>query len=493
MTTQVVLLGSRLATDSRFRAPTLGRRLGSSFALPVLVAVVAVLMALPAKAQFTYSNTNGTVTITGYTGTDATVVIPSTIDGLPVTSLGTSSFFGASLTSVTIPNSVKNIGDSAFSGCNRLGNITIPNSVTSIGDGPFSFCSSLTAITVDSANQNYSSIGGVLFDKGQTRLIQYPPAKAGPSYSIPDTVTSIGGQAFGSCSNLTSVTIPNSVTNIGDSTFENCSSLASATIPNGVTSIGKYAFYDCFSVTNVSIPNGLTSIGDLAFGNCSNLISVIIPNSVTSIGRGAFAKCTSLTSVTIPNSVTSLYGTFGGCTSLTSVTIPNSVTSIGYVTFENCSSLTNVTIPNSVTSIGLSAFLECRQLRNVFFLGNAPLTEVPLAPQEEVFGYDRNAVIYYLPGTIGWTSNFGGAPTALWTLPYPLILNNNPAFGVQPNQFGFTVSWATNLSVVVEAATNLDNPVWSPLATNALSGGTVYFSDPQWTKYPRRFYRVRSQ
>jgi hypothetical protein len=96
-----------------------------------------------------------------------------------------------------------------------------------------------------------------------------------------------------------------------------------------------------------------------------------------------------------------------------------------------------------------------------------------------------------LPGTTGWGTNFGGIPTALWSLPYPLILNGN--VGVQTNSFAFTVSWATNLSVIVEAATGLANPVWSPLATNTLSGGTFYFSDPQWTNYPSRFYRVRSQ
>ena len=78
-------------------------------------------------------------------------------------------------------------------------------------------------------------------------------------------------------------------------------------------------------------------------------------------------------------------------------------------------------------------------------------------------------------------------------MPYPLILNHNPGFGVQNNQFGFTVSWATNGSIVVEACTNLANPVWSPMATNALASGTNHFSDPQWTNYPSRFYRVMGQ
>jgi hypothetical protein len=95
-----------------------------------------------------------------------------------------------------------------------------------------------------------------------------------------------------------------------------------------------------------------------------------------------------------------------------------------------------------------------------------------------------------LPGTTGWGAMFDGLPTALWFLPNPLILNHSARFGVQPGGFGFTISWATNASVVVEAATNLANPVWIPVSTNTLTGGTSHFSDPQWTNYPARFYRV---
>jgi hypothetical protein len=95
-----------------------------------------------------------------------------------------------------------------------------------------------------------------------------------------------------------------------------------------------------------------------------------------------------------------------------------------------------------------------------------------------------------LPGTTGWGAMFDGLPTAPWFLPNPLILNHSAGFGVQPGGFGFTISWATNASVVVEACTNLANPVWIPLSTSPLTGGTSYFSDPQWTNYPVRFYRA---
>ena len=93
---------------------------------------------------------------------------------------------------------------------------------------------------------------------------------------------------------------------------------------------------------------------------------------------------------------------------------------------------------------------------------------------------------------MGWGATFGDRPTALWVLPNPLILNNGPSFGVQTDGFGFIISWATNLPVVGEACPNLTSPNWSPLRTNTLTGGWSYFSDPQWTNYPARFYRLRS-
>jgi hypothetical protein len=147
--------------------------------------------------------------------------------------------------------------------------------------------------------------------------------------------------------------------------------------------------------------------------------------------------------------------------------------------------LTSVAIPGSVTSIGDYAFFNCSSLSKVFFNGNAP----SVGPS--TFAGDP-ATIYYLPGTIGWTTTFGGVPTATWALPYPLILKSTLGFVVQSNGFGFTISWATNLAVVVEASTNLANPTWQPLQTNALTNGSFYFRDLQWTSYPGRFYRIRS-
>ena len=177
------------------------------------------------------------------------------------------------------------------------------------------------------------------------------------SITIPDSVTSIGNDAFGDCGNLTDITIPDSVTSIGDYTFYGCKSLTSVTIPDSVKSVGQSAFEYCESLTSITIPCSVTSIGNDAFGFCENLTNITIPDSVTSIGDYTFYGCTSLTSITIPNSVTSIGNyTFYGCTSLTSITIPDSVISIGWCAFYDCASLTSITIPNSITSIGLEAF-----------------------------------------------------------------------------------------------------------------------------------------
>ena len=207
--------------------------------------------------------------------------------------------------------------------------------------------------------------------------------------------------------------------------------------------------------------NALSTLIEFPVGLAGNYV---IPNSVTTIGDDAFMNCYKLTSVTLGDSVTNIGGN----------------------AFYYCSNLTNVTIGDSVANIGDGAFEYCYGLTSVYFQGNAPTAHC------NVFYFDP-VTVYYLPGTTGWGTTFACVPTAPWTLPYPLVLNSASGFGVQSNGFGFTISWATNLSVVVEAATHLANPVWTPLATNPLVNGTNYFSDPNWTNYPGRFYRIVSQ
>ena len=229
------------------------------------------------------------------------VVIPSSVNyyyngvTYSVTSIGYGAFaYCTWLTSIEIPNSVTSIGNSAFEGCSSLTSIEIPNSVTSIGINAFANCSSLTSIVVDAGNSKYDSRNGcnAIIETASNTLI------AGCQNTIiPNSVTSIGDDAFYWCTSLTSIEIPNSVTSIGDYAFYECTSLTSIEIPNSVTSIGWGAFSGCSSLTSIQIPNSVTSIGNGVFSGCSSMISIEIPNSVTSIGYGAFYECESLTKI----------------------------------------------------------------------------------------------------------------------------------------------------------------------------------------------------
>ena len=321
--------------------------------------------------------------------------------GNSVTSIGSYAFYWCSaLTSVNIPNSVTIIDTSAFDGCSSLTSVDIGNSVTEIGTQAFYNCSGLTSVTIHDLDAWCKiSFGGRQANPLCNAHHLFIDGEEITDLVIPNTVTSIGSNAFSGCSGLTSVTIPNSVTTIGGSAFEDCSGLTSVTIPNSVTTIGWGAFYYCSSLTSVTvengnpkydsrnncnaiietatnilvigckatvIPNSVTSIGPGAFMGCSGLISIDIPNSVTSIGAGAFEDCTALTSITIPNSVTSITGSMlCGCSSLTSVEIPDSVTTIYNYAFEGCSALTSIDIPNTVTSLGYSVFAGCSGLTSV--------------------------------------------------------------------------------------------------------------------------------
>ena len=222
------------------------------------------------------------------------------------------------------------------------------------------------------------------------------------------------------------------------------------------------------------------------FSGCATLTEISIPGCVTNIGNYAFAECDLLTTVTILNGVTRTgNNAFWYCSGLLSVTIPNSVTNIGDRAFAGCSSLPSITIPDSVTSIGAGAFDYCSSLSNVYFKGNAPTLSGSGSPD---WFRDVPGTAYYLPEKTGWLPTYGELDTVLWN---PMVKRDDP-FGVLSNGFGFTFTNAGNPVIVVEACTNLFDPMWSPLATNALVNGSSTFSDLQWTNHPARFYRFRS-
>jgi hypothetical protein len=465
--------------------------------LLALFGFILLITPLSATAQqfgdFTYSSDGLGITITGYTGPGGAVSIPDivpdpTFGDLPVTT----------------------VGNYAFQNKSSITSVSVPYSITSVGTLAFESCTSLLAIDVDAANGAYSSLDGVLFDKNQTVLIVFPPGKVG-SYPIPASVSQIGDYAFLGSLYLTNVTISPGVISIATSAFDGCANLmaidvdsangayssldgvlfnksritliqcprgktGSYAIPGSVGSIGNFAFEARTRLTDLGVPNNVTNIGVSAFENCIGLTSVMIPGGINNIQTGAFESCTNLTNATILNGVRSIdYGAFQGCHNLTRVTIPGSVTSIGSQAFAGCG-MVNLTISGSVTNIGGLAFAG---LIAVFFAGNAPnFTPFP----EDTLG---NETVYFLPGTTGWGAYFGGVPTVLWN---PQMQSSS----VGPAGFAFNITGTADIPIVIEAATILDNSTWVPLQSLNLTNGTFYFSDPNWTNYPARFYRIRS-
>ena len=457
--------------------------------------------------QLIYTTNNNAITITGYNGSGGVMAIPITINGIRVAGIGSNAFFNCGgLTNIVLPNTVTNVGDFAFAGCTNLTSITVPNSI--FGSGVFSNCTALTNVI------------------------------------IPNNVTSIGQAEFFHCTALNSLTIPGSVTNIGAWAFQNCYNLSAVyfqsnapvvdptmfdgdnnttnyyfpktagwgaalagrpTVPvlftyttnSGAITITKYIGIDG-AVTIPKTINGLpvTTIGNVTFYQCTTLTNITIGSNVTSIAGQAFVSCPNLLAINV-DALNPVYSSVDGVlfnksqTALTyypggrtgSYAIPNGVTQIPSYAFQSCPSLTSLTVPNSVTSIGSLAFNVDPSLVAIYFQGNAPTVAS--------FGFSdiQGAVtVFYLLGTTGWDTNLGGLPTALWK---PQLQINDGSFGVQTNQFGFNIAWASGQTVVVEACTNFANPVWQPVQTNTLSDGTLYFCDPQWTNYPGRFYRLR--
>ncbi len=305
---------------------------------------------------------DGTLSIWNYAGSDADVVIPSEIDGCKVTKIAYPGFCNSpscnTIRTVRIPDTIDTIDAQAFEGCIYLENIHVdagnknyssqdgalfnkdktvliqypignerltyripdgaasvntpafhystilkevilPDSVLNISDC-FSNCSALERIEVDSKNQNFSSMDGVLYNKDQTELLRCPEGKADLS-NIPGSVKTIGEKAFYQNKVIQNLTIPNGVTYISQQAFSQCHSLQSMVIPESVEYIASQAFMSCISMTKLEIKEGVKEIYSSAFYNCSSLTTAVIPKSVTNLWNLAFANCSSLKCVTVLN------------------------------------------------------------------------------------------------------------------------------------------------------------------------------------------------
>ena len=273
--------------------------------------------------------------------------------------------FGANVVSHNVVNGecviafdapITKIPAQAFAKSKIKGSLTIPNSVTTIGEEAFSNCTELKgSLTL---SNSLKTIGNGAF---------YNCNRLNGSLTIPNTVTTIGISAFGLCTGFNgSLTIPNSVTTIGSSAFSNCQGFkGDLTIPRSITTIEAGTFSSCFGFNgNLTIPNSVTTIGNSAFYQCSGFKGdLTIPNSVTTIGVGAFMQCTGFKgNLKLSNSVKTIgNNAFRICSGFTGeLILPNSITTIGAYAFKSCTGFTgNLTLPNSITTIEFSAFGGC--------------------------------------------------------------------------------------------------------------------------------------
>ena len=335
-----------------------------------------------------------------------------------------------------IPNTVTSIGDYAFYSCEELKEITIPASVTRIANHAFEFCTSLTTVFMQPTTP--PTLGNHVFDNCNDLANIYVPAGTSGVYKaawadyaskIEDygscgenvnwsyntdshklTIFGTGAMADYSYSNrpwynylndITTVDIRAGVTTIGNEAFNSCTALTSIDIPASVTTIGNEAFYSCNALTSIDIPASVTSIGDAAFYKCTSLTSLNIPASVTSIATNAFYECTGLESISVADGNT-VYDSRNGCNALIetasntliqgckNTVIPNTVTTIGDRAFFLCRMLLSIDIPASVTSIGDEAFYGCVELEVWLLRDEYPITQLGA----DVFDECDDLIIY---------------------------------------------------------------------------------------------------
>ena len=358
--------------------------------------------------------------------TDKVIFIPTTSpDGDTVTGIGSWAFEYTDIEEIISPDTVTQIGWSAFWGCHNLTTVYIGKGVNTIENNPFPNCSSLTNIAVDNDNENFKSINGNLYSKDGKSVVSFASGQStNGSYSVPYGVEVIATGAFQS-TNFEHITLPETVWLIGEDAFYCCYNLKTVKLPESLLEIGSYAFSFCNSMENIDIPknvgyiyptslsnctglksisvaleneyyksidgnlyskdgetlityapgktensftvlNGVTQIGEYCFSDAINLVNITLPSSLKSIGRYAFNSCLSLKTITVPEGVEYIGDdAFCNCSALVEIVLPSTITRIESWTFEYCESLSSITIPEGITYIGYDAFYHCTSLEEI--------------------------------------------------------------------------------------------------------------------------------
>ena len=343
-----------------------------------------------------YEEAEGGYKILGYVdGVDLPLLyIPSYIGRKPVVSIAGRAFNASkTLTAVYVPSTVKDIGDSAFFGCNNLDRVSIQGGNLKIGNRAFAGCRSLKRVVFNGAAAELGDYAfwhcskiAIYYTQNVTAIGECAFIGSGLSGELDlRGVKNIKSGAFNGCE-ITSITIGKNLSEIGPSAFFNCDDLneiklsdendeyvyvdgclirrsdntlvlglASAVIPETVVSIGDYAFAYRKNLSEIAIPSSVTAIGSYAFANCENLKTIEVSESVKSIQSCVFKSCVSLTKATWRTLVSVPDSAFEGCSALTDVKLSN-VTKIGERAFSGCIGLKEIILPQSLTEIGEYAF-----------------------------------------------------------------------------------------------------------------------------------------
>jgi hypothetical protein len=244
----------------------------------VLAAGILVSCSDTKENLFSINIINGKeVHITKYHGKSNKILVPEKIKDLPVTGITSNAFWGSTeVISITLPDTVKVIGNNAFYSCQSLTSFNIPKSLVELGENAFIGCDKLKDVTVTDGNEYFTSINGVLFNKDMTKLIIYPPQKSGKQYTVPEGVTHLERNAFCNNTDLSAVILPKSLVEVGPTAFKNCSGILEMELPEGTQNIRAGAFWECVNLSSIKIPGSVSIISDQVFYGCAKLSSIYV-------------------------------------------------------------------------------------------------------------------------------------------------------------------------------------------------------------------------